>query len=115
MLEYDRIDISEGIDIKKTNASKEHEICHYWYFKVFGFKYQPYLCNGFHGLMQKGISFNDVAKSREQARDNYRNLSEEDKNKKRKYWKSRYHNMLEEKKQRLKEYQKNYRETEKSK
>ena len=32
MLEYDRIDISEGIDINKTNASKECGICHYWYF-----------------------------------------------------------------------------------
>ena len=30
MLEYDRIDISEGIDINKTNASKECDICHYW-------------------------------------------------------------------------------------
>ena len=29
MLEYDRIDISEGIDINKTNASKECDICHY--------------------------------------------------------------------------------------
>ena len=32
MLEYDRIDISEEIDINKTNASKECDICHYWYF-----------------------------------------------------------------------------------
>ena len=29
MLEYDRIDISEGIHIKKTNTSKECHICHY--------------------------------------------------------------------------------------
>ena len=29
MLEYDRIDISEGIDVNKTNASKECDICHY--------------------------------------------------------------------------------------
>ena len=29
MLEYDRIDISEGIDIYKTNKSKECNICHY--------------------------------------------------------------------------------------
>ena len=21
-------------------------ICHYWYFKDIGFKYQPYVCNG---------------------------------------------------------------------
>ena len=32
MLEYDRIDISEGIDINKANASKECDICHYSYF-----------------------------------------------------------------------------------
>ena len=61
MLEYDRIDISEGIDINKTNASKECKICHYWYFKDIGFKYEPYLCNGCHDLMQKAVNFNDVA------------------------------------------------------
>ena len=33
MLEYNRIDISEGIDINKTSASKECDICHYWYSK----------------------------------------------------------------------------------
>ena len=53
MLEYDRIDISEGTDIEKTNASKECKICHCWYFKNIGFKYEPYLCNGCHGLMKK--------------------------------------------------------------
>ena len=61
MLEYDRIDISEGNDINKTNSSKECKICHYWYFKDIGFKYEAHLCNGCHGLIQKAISFNDVA------------------------------------------------------
>ena len=28
---------------------------------LIGFKYEPYLCNGCHGLMQKAVSFNDVA------------------------------------------------------
>ena len=60
MLEYDRIDISEGIDVNKTNASKECDICHYWYFKDIDFRYEPYLCNGCHDLMQKAMSFNDV-------------------------------------------------------
>ena len=32
MLYYDRIEVSEGIDINKTSASKECDICHYWYF-----------------------------------------------------------------------------------
>ena len=38
MLEYKRIDISERIDVDKTNLSKEYDICHYWYFKEIGFK-----------------------------------------------------------------------------
>ena len=29
MLECDRIDDSEGVDVNKTNASKECDICHY--------------------------------------------------------------------------------------
>ena len=61
MLQYDRIDISEGIDIKKTNASKEYKICHYWYFKDINFRYEPHLCNGCYGLVQKAVSFNNVA------------------------------------------------------
>ena len=61
MLEYDRIDISEGIGINKTSKSKECKICRYWYFKDIGFKYEPRLCNGCHGLMQKAVSFNNIA------------------------------------------------------
>ena len=60
MLEYDRIDISEGIDVNKTNLLKECDTCHYWYFKDAGFKYEPYLCNSCHDLMQKVMSFNIV-------------------------------------------------------
>ena len=33
----------------------------FWYFQEFGFKYEPYLYNGCHDLMQKAMSFNDVA------------------------------------------------------
>ena len=51
---------------------------------------------------------NDKERLREQARDKYRDLSEEEKNKKREY--NRCRNMSEEKKEKLKEYQKNYRE-----
>ena len=57
---------------------------------------------------------NEKERLRRQARDKYRNLSEEEKNKKREYGKNRYRNMSEEKKQRLKEYEKYYRETKKS-
>ena len=60
-IEYDRIDISQGIDVNKTNASKECNICQCWYFKYIGFKYEPYLSIWLYDLMQKAMSFNDVA------------------------------------------------------
>ena len=62
MIEYERIDISEGIDVNKTNLSKECDICHYWSFKDIGFKYKPYLCNGCHDLMQKAWALNFLDK-----------------------------------------------------
>ena len=61
ILEYDRIDFSEGIDINKTNASKECDICHFCFFLDKNINYKPYLCNGCHDLMQKAINFNYVA------------------------------------------------------
>ena len=61
MLEYGRIDISEGTDVNKMSTSKECDIFHYWYFKYIGFKYEPYLCNGCHDLTQKSMNFNNVA------------------------------------------------------
>ena len=59
MLEYDKIDISEGIDTNKTNA--ECDICHYSYFLDKSFNYEPDLCNDCHNLMQKAMNFNDFA------------------------------------------------------
>ena len=56
---------------------------------------------------------NNNKRLKNQARDNYRSLSEEDNNKKREYGKNRHHNMSEEKKQKLKEYQRKYREAKK--
>ena len=61
LLEYDRVDISEAIDINKTNASKECDICHYWYFLDRNFDYEPHFSNGCHDLIQIATSFNDVA------------------------------------------------------
>ena len=52
MLEHSRIDIAGGIDVNKASASKECDISHYWYFKDIGFRYEPYLCNGCHDLME---------------------------------------------------------------
>ena len=62
MLEYERIHVLEKIDANKSNdKSKECDLCHYWYFLDKNFNYEPYLYNGCHDLMQKAVSFNNVA------------------------------------------------------
>ena len=61
MLQYDRIDISEGIDINKTRKSKECMFCHYWYFKDVGYKFQPYLCNGCHAMSMMTYELKTIA------------------------------------------------------
>ena len=47
-LQYERIDISEGIDIGKTSALKECMICNYWYFKDLEFQFKSNICNKCH-------------------------------------------------------------------
>ena len=46
MLEYDRIDVPEGIDVNKTNSSHKCIICHYRYFLEINFRVQPKVCDG---------------------------------------------------------------------
>ena len=61
MLEYDRIDISEGVDVDMSDKSKECMLCHYWYFLNKNFSYGPYLCDGCYNIMQKSINFRNIA------------------------------------------------------
>ena len=61
MLYYDRIDVSEWIDVIKANASKGCDICHYWYFLNKGFKFQTYVCNKFHNFLMMSMNLNDIA------------------------------------------------------
>ena len=51
MLRYQKIDVSEGIDVNKTSASKECELCHYWFFKGIEFKFEEHVCNKCHDLL----------------------------------------------------------------
>ena len=41
ILEYERIDISKGIDVHMSNKSKECMLCHYYYFLDKNFSYGP--------------------------------------------------------------------------
>ena len=61
MLYYDRIDVSEGIDVNKTSASKECDICHYWYFLNYSFKFQPNVCNRCHDLLMMSMNLRNIA------------------------------------------------------
>ena len=61
MLQCDRIDVSEGIDINKTSESKECVLCHYWYFKDISYKFQPYLCNGCHAVSMMADELKNIA------------------------------------------------------
>ena len=61
MLYFDRIDVSEGIDVNKTNASKECDICHYWYFLNYSFKFQSNVCNRCHDLLMMSMNLSDIA------------------------------------------------------
>ena len=47
---FNRIEVSERIDVKKTSASKECDICHYWLFLNFSFKFQPNVSNRFSAI-----------------------------------------------------------------
>ena len=61
MLRYQKIDVSEGIDVNKTSASKECELCHYWFFKDVGFKFEEHVCNKCHDLLTMVYSLKNIA------------------------------------------------------
>ena len=51
MLYFNRIYVSEGTDVNKTSSSRECDICHFWYFLNYSFKFQPIVCNRCHDLL----------------------------------------------------------------
>ena len=61
MLRYQKIDVSEEIDINKTSASKEGELWHYWFFRDIGFKFEEHACNRCHDLLTITDSLKDMA------------------------------------------------------
>ena len=61
MLQYEKIDVSEGIDTNKTSASKECMLCHYWYFKDVGFKFEPHVCNKCHDVLMTASELKNIA------------------------------------------------------
>ena len=60
-VQYDRVDISEEIDINKTSESKECMLCLCLYFKDSGYESQPYLCNGYHAVSMMAYDLKKIA------------------------------------------------------
>ena len=48
MIQCKRIDVSERIDINKSNKLKECLVCHYWYFKDIAFNHMHLNFNHMH-------------------------------------------------------------------
>ena len=61
MLRYQKIDVSEGVDVNKTSASKECELCHYWFFKNVRFKVEEHVCNRCHDVLKMVYSLKNIA------------------------------------------------------
>ena len=61
MLQYQKIDVSKGIDVNKTSASKECELCHCWFFKDVGFKFEKHVCKGCHDLLMMAYPLKNIA------------------------------------------------------
>ena len=61
MLHFDRIHVSEGTDVNKTSASKECDICHYWYFLNFSFTFQQNVRNRCHDLLMISMNLSNIA------------------------------------------------------
>ena len=61
MLQYEKIDVSEGIDVNKTSASKECELCHHRFFKGVEFKFEEHICNGCHDLLTMPYLLENIA------------------------------------------------------
>ena len=61
MLYYNRVDISEGNGLAKSNNNKECMICHYFFFNHGRFKFQDSVCNGCHDLTMLTINISNIA------------------------------------------------------
>ena len=62
-MEENVIEINGGITkiFTKTSASKECDICHYWFFLNKGFKFQPTVSKGCNNLSMMSMNLSNIA------------------------------------------------------
>ena len=61
MLQYKKIDVSEGINTNKRSLSKECMLCHYWYSEDVGFKFELHVCNKCHNILMTAYELKKIA------------------------------------------------------
>ena len=60
MIYYNKIDVSEGIDVNKTNGSWEYNILCYYLLLNKGFTLQTYVCNVCPNLLMMFTNLDDL-------------------------------------------------------
>ena len=58
---FNRIDVSEGIDVNNTSEPKEYIISYHWYFLYKGFKFQLDVCNECYNVLMISINLSNIA------------------------------------------------------
>ena len=61
LLVYEKINISDGIDVDMSDKSNGCMLYHYWYFLDKNFSYGPYLCDGCYNMTQKCNKLKNIA------------------------------------------------------
>ena len=61
MLNYDGIDVSQRINVNKTNKSKECDTCCYRYFLDKEVKFQADVCNKYNDVLMMSMNICDIA------------------------------------------------------
>ena len=61
MLQHEKISFSEGIDVNKTSVPKQCMLCHYWYFKDIGFRFELHVCNKCHDVLMTAYELKNIA------------------------------------------------------
>ena len=76
MLYYDKIELSEGIDVNKNSESHEYDICHYWYFKLmFIQKWKVKIWKCIQKMERTFIKFGDIEIKKQKLHQHYSLIS----------------------------------------
>ena len=60
MSQYININISEGVDLNKTSASRKCKLYHYLFFKDIGFESEEHVCNECHYVLRTGYFLENI-------------------------------------------------------